>query len=108
MLPLLVAEVLVGVLALYADSPGFFDDEDEMRLLLELAGDIAFALEHIEKGERLNYLAYYDPLTGLANATLFRETLARFVDAARGAGHKPALGLVDRDRFSTTNHYLGL
>src|SRR6266513_652039 len=82
MLPLLVAEVPVGVLALYADSPGFFDDEDEMRLLLELAGDIAFALEHIEKGERLNYLAYYDPLTGLANATLFRERLARFVEAA--------------------------
>jgi len=107
MLPLLVAEVPVGVLALYADSPGFFDDEDEMRLLLELAGDIAFALEHIEKGERLNYLAYYDPLTGLANATLFRERLARFVDAARGAGHKLALGLVDVDRFKTINDSLG-
>src|SRR2546421_273550 len=39
-LPLLVAEEPVGVLALYADSPGFFDDEDEMRLLLELAADI--------------------------------------------------------------------
>jgi len=54
-----------------------------MRLLLELAGDIGFAIDHIEKAERLNYLAYYDPLTGLANATLFRERLARFMDAAR-------------------------
>src|SRR5437773_4656773 len=106
MLPLLVAEVPVGVLALYADSPGFFDDEDEMRLPLELAGDLAFALEHIEKAERLNYPAYYDPLTELANATLFRERLARFVDAARGAGHKLALGLVDVDRFKTINDSL--
>ena len=106
-LPLLVAEEPAGVLALYADSPGFFDSEDEMRLLLELAGDIAFALEHIEKAERLNYLAYYDPLTELANATLFRERLARFVDAARGAGHKLALALVDVDRFKTINDSLG-
>jgi len=86
---------------------GFFGAEDEMRLLLELAGDIAFALEHIEKAEQLNYLAYYDPLTGLANAdALPAKRLARFVDAARGAGHKLALGLVDVDRFKTINDSL--
>jgi len=107
MLPLVVSDKTVGVLALYADTPGFFDMQDEMRLLLELAGDIAFALDYIEKAERLNYLAYYDPLTGLANATLFRERLARFVDAAHGAGHKLALGLVDVDRFKTINDSLG-
>src|SRR5216684_4188778 len=87
-LPLFASERPVGVLALYADTSGFFDAEDEMRLLLELAGDIGFAIDHIEKAERLNYLAYYDPLTGLANATLFRDRLARFMDAAREAGHK--------------------
>jgi len=107
MLPLFVSNEPVGVLALYAETPGFFNEEDEMRLLLELAGDIAFALDHIEKAERLNYLAYYDPLTGLANATLFRERLARFMDAAREAGHKLALGIVDVDRFKTINDSLG-
>ncbi len=106
-LPLVVAEATVGVLALYADTPGFFDVEDEMRLLLELAGDISFALDHLEKAERLNYLAYYDPLTGLANATLFRERLARFIEAADDAGHKLALGLVDVDRFKNINDSLG-
>ena len=107
MLPLVVSGKATGVLALYADVPGFFDAEDEMRLLLELAGDIAFALDHIEKGERLNYLAYYDPLTGLANATLFRERLARFIDAARNGGHKLALGIVDVDRFKSINDTFG-
>jgi diguanylate cyclase (GGDEF)-like protein len=107
MLPLVVSDKTVGVLALYADVPGFFDVEDEMRLLLELAGDIAFALDHIEKGERLNYLAYYDPLTGLANATLFRERLARFIEAASDAGHKLAMGIVDVDRFKNINDSLG-
>ena len=106
-LPLFVSDEPVGVLCLYADAPGFFDSDDEMRLLLELAGDIAFALDHIEKAERLNYLAYYDPLTGLANATLFRERLARFIEAAADAGHKLALGIVDVDRFKIINDSLG-
>ncbi len=41
--PLLVGEEAVGVLALYADEVGFFDD-DEVELLTQLAGDIALAL----------------------------------------------------------------
>src|SRR6266513_1983341 len=64
-LPLIVGDEGIGVLALYASETGFFDEE-EMKLLLELAGDISFALDHLEKEEKLNYLAYYDALTGLA------------------------------------------
>jgi len=48
---------------------GFFD-ADEMKLLLELAGDISFALEHIDKSEKVEYLAYYDVLTGLGEPQL--------------------------------------
>src|SRR5438034_5917374 len=62
-IPLVVDGEAIGVLALYAAEAGAFDNE-EMRLLLELAGDISFALWHIEKAEKLEYLAYYDPLTG--------------------------------------------
>ena len=51
-LPLLVAGEVVGYLAFYTDETGFFDDA-EMRLLTELAGDISFALDHIEKEARL-------------------------------------------------------
>jgi len=47
-LPLMVAEQAVGVLALYAGEIGFFDD-DEMKLLNELAGDISFALEGLDR-----------------------------------------------------------
>src|SRR5437773_8763341 len=45
-LPLLATEEVVGVLALYATEVGFFDEE-EMKLLIELSGDISFALDHI-------------------------------------------------------------
>jgi diguanylate cyclase len=77
-LPLLVGEAAVGCLVLISAEAGVFDDA-EMRLLSELGGDISFALDHIDKADRLNYLAYYDALTGLANRTFLHERLAQHV-----------------------------
>lgn len=47
-LPLMIADVAVGVLTLYAADVDFFDDE-ELVLLRKMAGDIAFAIDHIDK-----------------------------------------------------------
>ena len=105
-LPLVVGGEAIGVIALYATEAGFFD-EDEMRLLTELAGDIAFALDHIQKEEQLRYLAYYDPLTGLANRTLLLERLAQYADIARAAQHRVALILIDIERFKAINDSFG-
>src|SRR3989440_1930480 len=105
-LPLIVGDEGIGVLALYASETGFFDEE-EMKLLLELAGDISFALDHIEKEEKLNYLAYYDALTGLANRTLFHERVDQHVHDAGRTRRKVAVMLIDVDRFKTINDTLG-
>src|SRR2546425_3548158 len=106
MLPLMIAEESVGVLALYAGEVGFFDEE-EMKLLLELAGDISFALDHIKKAEKLDYLAYYDSLTGLANRTLFHERLVQYVIAAPTEKNRLAIAVMDVDRFKIINDSLG-
>ncbi len=106
MLPLVVQGEGMGVLALYAKEVGFFDDE-EMKLLLELAGDISFALEHIAKAEKLDYLAYYDSLTGLANRSLFHERLVQYVSAAQIEKSRLAVAVVDVDRFKIINDSLG-
>jgi PAS domain S-box-containing protein/diguanylate cyclase (GGDEF)-like protein len=105
-LPLLVGDKAAGVFALYAGELGFFDDE-EMKLLLELAGDISFAIDHIEKMERLDHLAYYDQLTGLANRTLFHERLAQHLHAAESAKGKLAVVVADIGRFRMINDSLG-
>ncbi|MFZ1908347.1 MAG: PAS domain S-box protein [Burkholderiales bacterium] len=105
-LPLLVAGEAVGVLTLYAGEAGFFDEE-EMKLLHELAADIAFALDHIEKANQVDYLAFYDQLTGLANRTLFLERLNQIVHAARSAGDEFAVVLADVERLRTVNDSLG-
>ncbi len=105
-LPLLVADDAVGILALYAGEIGFFDEE-EMKLLTEMTGDIGFALDHIEKQARLDYLAYYDVLTGLANRSLFVERVAQYMRSAAGGGHKLAVFLIDLERFKNINDSLG-
>lgn len=105
-LPILVGGQVYGTLAIYAAEPGFFD-EAEMRLLADLSNDIAFALDHIDKAEKLNYLAYYDALTGLANRALFNERLSQFVEAARREQHKLAVVSIDIDRFKVINDTLG-
>ena len=105
-LPLVVADEAVGVLALYARDVNFFH-EDEMKLLTELAGDVAFAIDHIAKQEKLQYLSLYDPLTGLANRTLFLDRVTQFLRAAASRSRKLALVLVDLERFKNINDSLG-
>jgi diguanylate cyclase (GGDEF)-like protein/PAS domain S-box-containing protein len=106
MLPLAVDQKAMGIFALYSAEVGFFD-EDEMKLLVELAGDIAFALQTIEQQEKLDYLSYYDPLTGLPNRTLFHDRVNQVLQAQREAGGKAALIFLDLQRFGIVNDTYG-
>jgi diguanylate cyclase (GGDEF)-like protein len=105
-LPLVIEAKVVGALVLYAAEAGFFDDE-EMKLLVELAGDISFALDHLEKAERINYLAYYDALTGLANRALFQERLGQKMRDAGTGKQKLAIWILDLERFKAVNDAFG-
>jgi diguanylate cyclase (GGDEF)-like protein len=105
--PLQQGKKMAGVFLLYAPEKGFFDTE-EMKLLSEVAGDISFALDHIEKAERLDYLAYYDVLTGLPNRALFHDRANQLLHAARRrVGTKLALVVLDLERFRTVNETFG-
>ena len=50
--PLVLEGRPIGVFVLYAPEPGVFDEE-EMKLLVEMAGDISFALDNLRKEELL-------------------------------------------------------
>jgi diguanylate cyclase (GGDEF)-like protein/PAS domain S-box-containing protein len=104
-LPLVVEGNTFGVLSLYAPERDFFDDE-EVRLLTQLAADVSFGLEFIAREDKINYLAYYDPLTGLANRTLFTERLGQML---RGRAESPellAVVLLDVERLRLVNDTL--
>ena len=105
-LPLIAGGEPVGALLLYARQRGFFD-EDEMRLLHELAGDISFALHHLAQKARMDYLAYHDSLTGLPNRTLFADRLSQALGAARREKRFASVVFLDLQRFRLVNETFG-
>ena len=105
-LPIVVGETVVATLALLADEIGFFD-ETEMKLLTELSSDIGFALDHLDKADRLSYLAYYDDITGLPNRTLFLERVGQHLRVREGVRPLLGIALVDISRFRIVNDTLG-
>jgi diguanylate cyclase (GGDEF)-like protein/PAS domain S-box-containing protein len=106
LLPLSVENRLDAIVVLRALEPGYFDQE-ELRLLRDMISNIAFALELMEKRDRVDYLAYYDPLTGLPNRALFHHQLSQGLDAARAGGQKAVVLVLDIERFKAINDTLG-
>jgi diguanylate cyclase (GGDEF)-like protein/PAS domain S-box-containing protein len=104
-LPLILESNPVGVFVLYAAETGVFDEE-EMRLLIEMAGDISFALDHLKKEAKLNYLAYYDVITGLPNRALFYDRLGQHMHDMQ-SGETIAVLAIDLERFRVINETFG-
>ena len=63
----------------------------------------AHAFERELDQQRLNFLARYDPLTGLINRTLFADRLENSVAGARRDGSVVALMFLDVDGFKEVN-----
>jgi diguanylate cyclase (GGDEF)-like protein len=105
-----VGDQVVGVLSLYSAEPQFFDD-DEVRLLREVAADISLGLEYIEKERRLQYLANYDVLTDLPNRALFEDRLTQAITLAkqdRRSVGVVSMGVVSMDEIiGTLGHATG-
>jgi diguanylate cyclase (GGDEF)-like protein/PAS domain S-box-containing protein len=56
---------------------------------------------------RLQYLANYDPLTGLANRDLLRDRASQAIAHARRAGRPAGLLVLNLDRFKLVNERFG-
>jgi diguanylate cyclase (GGDEF)-like protein len=105
-LPLRVDETPVGAFLFGAVEPGLVSDE-ELKLLREVAANLSFALQYLDKQDAVHFLAYFDPLTGLAKRTLFCERLCRLL--VRGAARLPQLAVkvFDIDHLSVINDSFG-
>jgi diguanylate cyclase (GGDEF)-like protein len=106
LLPIIVEQRIAGTVVLRAREAGMFD-ETELRLLLEVVSNLSLAIDHIDNQRKLDYLAYYDSLTGLANRSLLLERLAHHMRSAVSGGHKLALFFLDLERFRNINDSLG-
>ena len=68
---------------------------------------IRYAIERKKSDLRLNYLAQYDPLTGIPNRQFFNDQLTRATARARRDGRKVTLLFLDLDEFKGVNATLG-
>ena len=104
--PLTINGRAAGAMLFAAYESSHFDAE-EMELLSSLTNNLAFALDLMEKQKRVDHLSYYDPLTELANRTLFTERVRTALSLARRNGDMTAVILLDVQRFANLNASLG-
>jgi diguanylate cyclase (GGDEF)-like protein/PAS domain S-box-containing protein len=103
--PLFIGKRVEGALVVVAAERDVFD-EAEVKLLSELAANLSLALERGQQQQRIDYLAYYDILTGLPNRRLFYERLDQAL-AGRDTA-RVALVTFDVERFKTINETFSL
>ena len=70
-------------------------------------GTIQDITERKNAEEQLERLAYFDPLTGLANRAMFQREVIEILNASQRTSYQGALLLLDLDRFKEVNDLLG-
>ena len=80
---------------------------DSQGHIVELFGTVQDISERKAAEKKLEAIAYYDPLTGLANRALFTREFDAVLAQTRANGTPCALLLLDLDRFQEINDTLG-
>ncbi|MGH8076499.1 MAG: EAL domain-containing protein [Lysobacter sp.] len=91
-----------GLLALYSDAVQDYNDED-IELLERLTQEIDYAVAFLAKSERLEYLAYHNPVTDLPNRSSFRERIEPMLQQ----GDALIVAVLDVQRFAHVNDSRG-
>ncbi|HEU0104232.1 MAG TPA: GGDEF domain-containing protein [Mycobacteriales bacterium] len=115
--PMRLDAARLGAVDLYRDVPGPLGEWDlqAAQVLADVAAAYLYnAQSRIDVSATLAQLSHrslHDPLTGLANRTLFEEMLERAVARARRSHSLAAVLFVDLDRFKGVNdrhgHHVG-
>jgi diguanylate cyclase (GGDEF)-like protein/PAS domain S-box-containing protein len=80
------------------------DDEGKITNYLAIKDDIT---EKLQTGERIQFLAHFDQLTGLPNRTLLQDHFRYALSLAQHSSNNLAIMLVDLDHFKYINDTLG-
>ncbi len=105
-LPLVVGGVRFGALALGSREPQVLGDE-ELRLLQDVAANMSFALRYLQKEDAAQYLASFDPLTGLAKRALFCQRLDQRLALRATLESAPTVAAFDVMHLSKVNDSFG-
>ncbi|MFZ5906797.1 MAG: EAL domain-containing protein [Nitrospirota bacterium] len=105
--PILFGGKTLGVLTLYLIE-GHTRRKNEEDFLRALADTLAGIIARKKAEDKIEYLAYYDALTGLPNRNLFLDRLSQGIARAEYSRKTVAVMAVDIDRFKSINDAYGL
>ena len=96
---------VIGALALYSEEEDRFDP-DELRLLMELATDLAYGIstlrtraEHAQAKGAAGVLVQLRSLTHLPNRLLLRDRFEHAARVAQADGRRVSMLYIDLDHF---------
>jgi len=104
--PLAVENTVVGVVTLYSNVPGQYQDE-HVRLLEAVAPHSARAINNAVIYEATQEDANTDPLTGLPNIRSFQSSVNGELNRARRIGYPVSILMMDLDGFKRVNDLFG-
>ena len=105
-LPLVVDKTTIGMLLLAAPEAQVISDH-ELRMLRELAANLSFAVQYLQKDSTVRFLSYFNPQTGLARRSLFCERLGRLMGKSARGPQRSAVAIVDIEQLSIINDSFG-
>ena len=112
-LPLYRQGIVIGAFILDSDKAHSFD-QPARDLLVEMAGDISFALDGFvheiqrrQAADEIEHLAFYDPLTSLPNRRLLHDRLRYALAASARHRNHGAVLFIDLDDFKSLNDTKG-
>lgn len=105
--PIMMDGEIIGSLNHADASENRFHPDMDTFLLEQLAAKVSLCLSNVTAHEKLEFLAYHDPLTGLLNRRVMETALKR--EAGRAERYKMPLSVVflDLDYFKTVNDKFG-
>ncbi|MBC3875457.1 EAL domain-containing protein [Undibacterium sp. LX15W] len=93
-----------ATLAIYLDC-GLVNEPNKMRVLKLFCSNASVCLDNVMLNSKMHNLAFYDPLTGLANRLQLLQNLHQTIHSQQRS--ESVLALIDIDHFAETNDALG-
>jgi diguanylate cyclase (GGDEF)-like protein len=81
--------------------------QEELLLVEEVASNLSFALQYLDKQDAVRFLSYFEPLTGLAKRALFCERLSRLLKRGTESLPRLAVAVFDIEHLSVINDTFG-
>lgn len=92
---------------IYPEQLGITAVKDQHGIISNYVATLSDITLRKEAVEKIESLAFYDPLTGLPNRRLLQDRLKPALAASHRNGHQGALLFIDMDNFKTLNDTLG-